>query len=214
MSKSIADIRKDYSLKTLNESDVLDNPFEQFSIWWNDAVASDIDEVNAMNLATINQQLKPTSRTVLLKGFDDNGFIFFTNYNSSKGHQIENNTNVALCFFWKELQRQVRIEGIAKKISDEANDTYFNSRPYGSKVGAWASPQSQIIESRDILVQNEEQIIKEFTEENITRPDHWGGYSVLPNYFEFWQGRSNRLHDRICYQLNENAQWKIARLAP
>lgn len=214
MSKSIADIRKDYSLKTLNESDVLDNPFEQFSIWWNDAVASDIDEVNAMNLATINQQLKPTSRTVLLKGFDDNGFIFFTNYNSSKGHQIENNTNVALCFFWKELQRQVRIEGIAKKISDEANDTYFNSRPYGSKVGAWASPQSQIIESRDILVQNEEQIIKEFTVENITRPDHWGGYSVLPNYFEFWQGRSNRLHDRICYQLNENAQWKIARLAP
>ena len=214
MSKSIADIRKDYSLKTLNESDVLDNPFEQFSIWWNDAVASDIDEVNAMNLATINQQLKPTSRTVLLKGFDDNGFIFFTNYNSSKGHQIENNTNVALCFFWKELQRQVRIEGIAKKISDEANDTYFNSRPYGSKVGAWASPQSQIIESRDILVQNEEQIIKEFTEANITRPDHWGGYSVLPNYFEFWQGRSNRLHDRICYQLNENAQWKIARLAP
>ena len=214
MSKSIADIRKDYSLKTLNESDVLDNPFEQFSIWWNDAVASDIDEVNAMNLATINQQLKPTSRTVLLKGFDDNGFIFFTNYNSSKGHQIENNTNVALCFFWKELQRQVRIEGIAKKISDEANDTYFNSRPYGSKVGAWASPQSQIIESRDILVQNEEQIIKEFTEENITRPDHWGGYSVLPNYFEFWQGRSNRLHDRICYQLNENAQWKTARLAP
>ena len=214
MSKSIADIRKDYSLKTLNESDVLDNPFEQFSIWWNDAVASDIDEVNAMNLATINQQLKPTSRTVLLKGFDDNGFIFFTNYNSSKGHQIENNTNVALCFFWKELQRQVRIEGIAKKISDEANDTYFNSRPYGSKVGAWTSPQSQIIESRDILVQNEEQIIKEFTVENITRPDHWGGYSVLPNYFEFWQGRSNRLHDRICYQLNENAQWKIARLAP
>ena len=214
MSKSIADIRKDYSLKTLNESDVLDNPFEQFSIWWNDAVASDIDEVNAMNLATINQQLKPTSRTVLLKGFDDNGFIFFTNYNSSKGHQIENNTNVALCFFWKELQRQVRIEGIAKKISDEANDTYFNSRPYGSKVGAWASPQSQIIESRDILVQNEEQIIKEFTEENITRPDHWGGYCVLPNYFEFWQGRSNRLHDRICYQLNENAQWKTARLAP
>ena len=203
MSKSIADIRKDYSLKTLNESDVLDNPFEQFSVWWNDAVASDIDEVNAMNLATINQQLKPTSRTVLLKGFDDNGFIFFTNYNSSKGHQIENNTNVALCFFWKELQRQVRIEGIAKKISDEANDTYFNSRPYGSKVGAWTSPQSQIIESRDILVQNEEQIIKEFTEENITRPDHWGGYSVLPNYFEFWQGRSNRLHDRICYQLNE-----------
>ena len=212
MSKSIADIRKDYTLKTLDEKDVLHHPFQQFEQWWNETISSDIDEANAMILSTINHLNKPTSRTVLLKGFDEEGFSFFTNYNSSKGHQIENNTNVALCFYWKELQRQVRIEGVATKLSDEANDEYFNSRPLGSRIGAWASPQSQVIENRSVIEQNEKRIKEEFGD-NIKRPDHWGGYKVIPNYFEFWQGRPSRLHDRICFDF-ENNIWKISRLAP
>lgn len=212
MSKSIADIRKDYTLKTLDEKDVLNNPFQQFETWWNEAIDSNIDEVNAVTLSTINQQKKPTSRIVLLKGFDIEGFSFFTNYNSSKGNQIEKNANVALCFFWKELQRQVRIEGVATKLSDKENDDYFNSRPLGSKIGAWASPQSQVIENRSVIEQNEKRIKEEFGDE-IKRPDHWGGYKVIPNYFEFWQGRPSRLHDRICFDF-ENNIWKITRLAP
>ena len=212
MNKSTADIRKDYTLKTLDEKDVLNNPFQQFEIWWNEAIDSNIDEVNAVTLSTINQQKKPTSRIVLLKGFDIEGFSFFTNYNSSKGNQIEKNANVALCFFWKELQRQVRIEGVATKLSDEANDEYFNSRPLGSRIGAWASPQSEVIKSRTLLEENEKKIQEEFGD-NIKRPNHWGGYKVIPNYFEFWQGRSSRLHDRICFDF-ENNNWKITRLAP
>lgn len=212
MNKSTADIRKDYTLKTLDEKDVLNNPFQQFEIWWNEAIDSNIDEVNAVTLSTINQQKKPTSRIVLLKGFDIEGFSFFTNYNSSKGNQIEKNANVALCFFWKELQRQVRIEGVATKLSDEANDEYFNSRPLGSRIGAWASPQSEVIKSRTVLEENEKKIQEEFGD-NIKRPNHWGGYKVIPNYFEFWQGRSSRLHDRICFDF-ENNNWKITRLAP
>ena len=212
MNKSIADIRKDYTLKTLDEADVSANPFQQFETWWNEAISSDIDEANAMSLSTINHLNKPTSRTVLLKGFDEEGFSFFTNYNSSKGHQIEKNTNVALCFFWKELQRQIRIEGVAKKLTDKENDDYFNSRPVGSRIGAWASPQSEVIKNRTVLEENEKKIQQEFGD-NIKRPDHWGGYKVIPNYFEFWQGRASRLHDRIAFTL-ENNNWKIVRLAP
>ena len=212
MNKSIADIRKDYTLKTLDEADVSANPFQQFETWWNEAISSDIDEANAMSLSTINHLNKPTSRTVLLKGFDEEGFSFFTNYNSSKGHQIEKNTNVALCFFWKELQRQIRIEGVAKKLTDKENDDYFNSRPIGSRIGAWASPQSEVIKNRTVLEENEKKIQQEFGD-NIKRPDHWGGYKVIPNYFEFWQGRASRLHDRIAFTL-ENNNWKIERLAP
>lgn len=212
MNKSIADIRKDYTLKTLDEADVSANPFQQFETWWNEAISSDIDEANAMSLSTINHLNKPTSRTVLLKGFDEEGFSFFTNYNSSKGHQIEKNTNVALCFFWKELQRQIRIEGVAKKLTDKENDDYFNSRPLGSRIGAWASPQSEVIKNRTVLEENEKKIQQEFGD-NIKRPDHWGGYKVIPNYFEFWQGRASRLHDRIAFTL-ENNNWKIVRLAP
>ncbi len=212
MNKSIADIRKDYTLKTLDEADVSANPFQQFETWWNEAISSDIDEANAMSLSTINHLNKPTSRTVLLKGFDEEGFSFFTNYNSSKGHQIEKNTNVALCFFWKELQRQIRIEGVAKKLTDKENDDYFNSRPIGSRIGAWASPQSEVIKNRTVLEENEKKIQQEFGD-NIERPNHWGGYKVIPNYFEFWQGRASRLHDRIAFTL-ENNNWKVVRLAP
>ncbi len=212
MNTPIADIRKDYTLKSLSEEDVMNNPFEQFTIWWQEATASNIDEVNAMTLATVSKELKPTARVVLLKDFDTAGFTFFTNYNSKKAEDMLQNPNAAICFFWKELQRQIRIEGIVEKVSNEISDEYFNSRPEGSKLGAWASPQSKVIESRDILVENEAKFKEQFGGQ-IQRPPHWGGCRLIPNYFEFWQGRSNRLHDRICYKL-ENNSWKIERLAP
>ena len=212
MNTSIADIRKDYTLKSLSEKDVDANPFNQFLAWWNEAIASNIDEVNAMTLATIKTNLQPAARTVLLKDFDYNGFTFFTNYNSAKGEQLQHRSQAALCFFWKELQRQIRIEGTVEKTSEEISDAYFNSRPTGSKLGAWASPQSKVIESREILIKNEEAFKQQFGD-NIIRPPHWGGYIVKPNYIEFWQGRSNRLHDRICYTL-QNENWKTERLAP
>lgn len=213
MNSSIADIRKDYTLKSLSELDVAINPFDQFAFWWNEAVASEIDEVNAMTLATVSKLLKPTARIVLLKDYDAVGFTFFTNYNSHKGEDLLQNPNATICFFWKELQRQIRIEGVVSKVSDEINDEYFNSRPAGSKLGAWASPQSQIIENRDVLIKNEENYKANFENNIIPCPPHWGGYKLIPNYFEFWQGRSNRLHDRITYTI-ENGLWKIARLAP
>jgi len=212
MNTSIADIRKDYTLKSLSEKDVNASPFHQFSIWWNEAIASNIDEVNAMTLSTVKANLTAAARIVLLKDFSEKGFTFFTNYQSAKGEQLFQNPNAALCFFWKELQRQVRVEGIVEKVSAEVSNEYFNSRPIGSKLGAWASPQSKVIESRDVLVKNEETFHEQFGD-NITRPCHWGGYILKPSYIEFWQGRSNRLHDRICYTI-ENENWKIERLAP
>jgi pyridoxamine 5'-phosphate oxidase len=212
MNNSIADIRTDYKLKSLNEEDVAVNPFEQFSFWWKEAISSKIDEVNAMTLSTATNAGKPHARIVLLKGFDEKGFVFFTNYNSHKGNELNENPFAALTFFWKELERQVRIEGTVTKVSAEESDEYFNSRPEGSKLGAWISEQSTVIENRHILEQREEQFKQQFGD-NIPRPKHWGGYAVKPTLFEFWQGRSNRLHDRIQYIL-ENTNWKIQRLAP
>ena len=212
MNTAIADIRKDYTLKSLGEADVANNPFDQFTIWWNEAIASNIDEVNAMTLATVSKDLKPTARIVLLKDYNTVGFTFFTNYNSQKGQNLLQNPNATICFFWKELQRQVRIEGFVEKVSNEMNDEYFNSRPEGSKLGAWASPQSKVIESRNVLIENEAKFKEQFGNQ-IQRPPHWGGYRLIPNYIEFWQGRSNRLHDRISYKF-ENDIWKIERLAP
>jgi pyridoxamine 5'-phosphate oxidase len=212
MNKAIADIRKDYTLKSLLETDVAVNPFSQFNIWWQEAIESEIDEVNAMSLATLKSNGMPSVRTVLLKDFSADGLTFFTNYLSAKGQQIEQNNKASICIFWKELQRQIRVEGVIEKVSERLSDEYFNSRPLGSKLGAWASPQSQIIASRTVLENNEIAFKKEFGE-HITRPAHWGGYIIKPNYFEFWQGRSNRLHDRICYALN-NDNWIINRLAP
>lgn len=213
MNTSIADIRKDYTLKSLSELDVQMNPFEQFTIWWNEAIESNIDEVNAMTLATVSANLKPTARIVLLKDYDTAGFTFFTNYNSKKGEDLLGNPNATVCFFWKELQRQIRIEGLVEKVSGVVSDEYFNSRPDGSKLGAWVSEQSKIIESRDILVKKEENLKAQFGDRAISRPPYWGGYKLIPNYFEFWQGRSNRLHDRIIYTL-QNELWKIERLSP
>jgi pyridoxamine 5'-phosphate oxidase len=209
----IADIRKDYKLRSLSELDVAANPINQFTIWWNEAVASNIDEVNAMTLATADASGRPSARIVLLKGMSINGFEFFTNYESNKGKEMAANNKVALVFFWKELERQIRIEGTVSKLSEVESDTYFFSRPAESRIGAWSSPQSKIIENREILDENVLQIRATFEGNEITRPPFWGGYIVKPACIEFWQGRSSRLHDRIAYFL-ENDSWTIKRLAP
>lgn len=213
MNLNIANIRKDYTLKSLSENDIQANPFDQFTVWWNEAIASEIDEVNAMTLATVKANNTPTLRIVLLKDYDVNGFTFFTNYASAKGNELAHNHHAAVNFFWKELQRQVRIEGIIKKVDETLSNEYFNSRPEGSKIGAWASPQSQVIASREILETNIAKYSQQFCN-NIPRPKHWGGYVLQPTYFEFWQGRSNRLHDRLAYTLVQHNNWKIERLAP
>lgn len=213
MNEQIAALRKDYRLKTLNEEDVATTAIAQFSGWWDEAVHSQIDEVNAMTLATATKDGVPSARIVLLKSFDETGFTFFTNYRSAKGKTIEENAKAALVFFWKELERQVRIAGDVIKLSNEESDAYFNSRPPGSRIGAWASPQSEVIPSRHVLEENVEHYVAEF-KEGIPRPPHWGGYVVKPQTVEFWQGRSNRLHDRILYTLQPNNSWKIERLAP
>jgi pyridoxamine 5'-phosphate oxidase len=212
--EEIASIRKEYKLQSLNENEVMSNPIQQFSKWWNEAVRSRIDEVNAMTLATSSTDGVPSARIVLLKGFDEKGFVFFTNYESYKGLQLHENPRACLVFFWKELERQVRATGIVEKTNAETSDDYFNSRPEGSRIGAIASPQSQVIKNRNWLEENEEKIRAKFAAKEIKRPDHWGGYCVNPVTIEFWQGRPNRLHDRIQYTLQENASWKIERLAP
>ncbi|MBS1628126.1 MAG: pyridoxamine 5'-phosphate oxidase [Bacteroidetes bacterium] len=212
MPSSIADIRTDYKLQTLNEADIATNPFQQFTKWWNQAIDSKVLEVNAFTLATISKTGKPSARIVLLKGYDENGFVFFTNYNSRKSQELIENPYAAMVFFWNELERQVRIEGLVEKISHQESEEYFHSRPIGSQIGAWASPQSTVIPNREILEQNEIQYKNQFGE-NIPKPPHWGGFIVKPILFEFWQGRSSRLHDRIQYTPQHN-NWKIERLAP
>jgi len=211
---SIADIRKEYKMRSLSEKEVAANAFEQFDKWWKEAMASDIDEVNAMTLATSSVDGIPAARIVLLKGVDKDGFIFFTNYNSFKGQQLLDNPRACLVFFWRELQRQIRITGLVEKINAKESDEYFNSRPEGSRIGAWASPQSRVIASRDWLEENEKKLQQEFKNKIIQRPPHWGGYRVKPISMEFWQGRPNRLHDRINYTVQENGNWIIERLAP
>lgn len=210
---SISSIRKDYQLQSLSESDVKQDPIGQFGKWWDEAVASAIDEVNAMTLSTVTAAGKPSARIVLLKGFDERGFVFFTNYESNKGEQLSANPFASLVFFWKELERQVRIDGSCEKVSDLESDDYFHSRPIGSQLGACASPQSRIIESRSIIENNIEKLQDQYKDMEIPRPAHWGGYRIVPDAIEFWQGRSSRLHDRIKY-LKENQSWKIVRLAP
>ena len=214
MNSSIADLRKEYSTQVLLEKDVAPDPIRQFSLWWNQAIESKVDEANAMTLATASMDGVPSARIVLLKSFDEKGFIFFTNYNSFKGMQLQENPKACLVFFWKELERQVRILGLVEKISDEENNEYFGSRPVGSRIGAWTSPQSQVIVDRGWLDNRYLQVAEQFREKNIERPAVWGGYIVKPVVMEFWQGRPSRLHDRIQYSLEENGSWKIERLAP
>ena len=212
--ENIADIRKDYQLQSLSEAEVAANPVQQFGKWWQDAVNSKIDEVNAMTLATVDAHGIPAARIVLLKGYDDNGFIFFTNYNSNKGNEIAANANACLVFFWKELERQVRITGTAEKITAEESIAYFNSRPDGSKIGAWASPQSLAVAGKAWLKETFDYYRERFKHGEIPKPPHWGGYRIKPFKVEFRQGWPSRMHDRILYTLQADGNWGIERLAP
>ena len=211
---SIANIRKDYMLQSLSENEVEYNAIRQFDKWWQEAVDSQIDEVNAMTLATANSQGIPSARIVLLKGYDANGFVFFTNYNSHKANDIEDNPNACLVFFWKELERQIRITGSIEKIGEKESDEYFHSRPFISRIGAWASDQSSVIESRESLEEKFKSLEETYSNKEILRPPHWGGYRVIPRQIEFWQGRSGRLHDRIEYTLEKENTWVFKRLSP
>jgi len=210
----IAQLRKDYTLHSLNEDDVADSPIAQFQRWWEDAEKSQIDEMNAMILATVGHDGMPEARTVLVKAFDENGFVFFTNYNSAKSKQLDFNVNCCLLFFWKELERQVRINGIAEKISAKESIEYFDSRPDGSKIGAWASPQSLVVAGKAWLKETFEYYAERFKHGKIPKPPHWGGYRVKPLRIEFWQGRPSRMHDRIQYSKTVEGKWNIERLAP
>lgn len=216
MLSSIADIRRDYMLKSFDESHAAANPFDQFKEWWEEATSAEIDEVNAMTLATVDSNGKPSARIVLLKGYTHDGFVFFTNYESAKGQELAANPNAAILFFWKELERQIRIEGTVEKISEVDSDAYFHSRPAGSRIGAWVSPQSKVISGRNFLEENYQRLILQYPDENkVPRPPHWGGYIVKPESFEFWQGRSSRLHDRLRFMKNnQSSQWLRERLAP
>ncbi len=213
MTLSLADLRLNYSKAELTEASVADHPFTQFHQWLEAAIASELLEPNAMTLATITPEGRPVARMVLLKALDERGFVFFTNYDSAKGQQLQGNPDCALVFWWGELERQVRIEGQVEKISAEESDVYFQQRPRPSQLGAWASPQSQVIGDRRIL---EEQLVKvqeKYTDQKVPRPEHWGGFRVIPRAIEFWQGRPSRLHDRILFTLT-NDTWHKSRLAP
>jgi pyridoxamine 5'-phosphate oxidase len=199
--------------ESLSEGDVELDPFLQFTRWWKEAVGSDITEVNAMTLATCNKEGMPSARTVLLKDYDKSGFVFFSNYESRKAKDIYENPQATLLFFWKELERQVRIEGRIEKVDATESDSYFHSRPEGSRIGAWASPQSRVVSSREVIEENVRRYQAAFEQAPILRPPHWGGYRVIPVHIEFWQGRPSRLHDRILYSL-EGGDWMISRLAP
>ena len=209
---NLADIRNEYSTRELSESDVNPDPIIQFETWFNEALDGEISEPNAMALATVNSQGKPSCRIVLLKGFDANGFVFFTNYQSKKGGDIEKNPAAAITFFWHELERQVRIEGKVEKVPERDSDLYFEVRPKGSKIGAWTSPQSQPISKRELL-DNQREFEQKYKGVEIPRPPFWGGYIVKPDLIEFWQGRPSRLHDRVVY-LKSGDVWTIQRVAP
>jgi pyridoxamine 5'-phosphate oxidase len=208
----IAQLRSDYALKKLDEADVGRDPMQQFGVWMVEAIHARLPEPTAMTLATADTKGRPSARIVLLKGVDPRGFVFFTNYESRKARDLAANPQAALTFLWKELERQVRIEGRVERVSEAESAAYYETRPLGSRIGAWASPQSQEIESRSWLESRWEEFGKQHGEKP-PLPPHWGGYRVIPDYLEFWQGRLSRLHDRITYT-KSGTQWKIARLAP
>ena len=214
METKISEIRKEYTRGKLTQCTINDNPFEQFEEWLNDAIAHNADEPTAMIVATVSAEGHPSTRTVLLKGVENNKFIFFTNYESRKGKQLADNPYISLSFVWHKLERQVHIEGKAEKCLDQVSDTYFSSRPYKSKIGARISPQSRVISSRMEIMRAFVKEVCKLAGHEIRRPDNWGGFAVPPTRFEFWQGRESRLHDRIQYILQEDGSWKQERLAP
>ena len=209
----ISNLRKSYERAELNESASAADPMQQFDQWFNDARQSEVPEPNAMTLATVGSDLRPSTRVVLIKSYDAQGIVWFTNYDSRKGQQLAGNPFAALQFHWVELERVVRIEGRVEKVSDADSDAYFNSRPLDSRIGAWASPQSQVIDGRGTLVANAAKYGAQFLLQP-PRPPHWGGYRLVPEQWEFWQGRKSRLHDRLRYRFNGNGAWIRERLAP
>jgi pyridoxamine 5'-phosphate oxidase len=212
--KEIAALRVEYQKGSLEETEVHSDPMQQFDLWFQQALAAEIHEPNAMSLAT-SYQGQPTIRVVLLKSYDPKGFVFFTNYQSRKGQELAANPLACLNFFWGPLERQVRIEGEVEKISAEESEAYYNSRDKGSRIGAWASPQSQVLESREVLEERVGHFFDKYGHaDQIPRPEHWGGYLLKPSLIEFWQGRPSRLHDRICYNRDKQGPWHIERLAP
>jgi pyridoxamine 5'-phosphate oxidase len=214
MDTNIADLRKDYTLQGLGESDVDLNPFVQFKRWFDQALTAKLTEPNAMTVATTTVDGKPSARIVLLKDFDERGFVFFTNYNSRKGQESLENPQVSLVFWWAELERQVRVCGRIEKTSASESDEYFHSRPLQSRLGAWASNQSEVIENREFLERRFAEFQHKYENQDIPRPEHWGGLRVVPIEIEFWQGRSSRLHDRLLYKSLDDGSWKIERLSP
>ncbi len=212
-NNEISNLRKDYTLKELRKKSVSKNPFDQFSTWFDDAVKANIEQPNAMILATATKNGIPSSRVVLLKGVENDGFKFYTNYESQKGRELHENPNASLLFFWFNLERQIRISGKVEKVSQRESDEYFRTRPYESQLGAWASNQSKQIINREILEKKYEEFKTKYDKGKVPLPPYWGGFKLIPNSFEFWQGRENRLHDRIKY-VKEKNDWKIERLSP
>ena len=213
ISKKLADLRNEYATSELLERDVLQNPLDQFEKWFNESMQAEVQEANAFTLATVNKEMQPAARIVLLKGLSNGGFTFFTNYESRKAQEIEDNPKAAMVFLWAELERQVRIEGVIEKVSEEESNDYFQNRPFGSRLGAWASKQSAVISDRIVLEENMTALEQKYNEKNIVKPEFWGGYRLKPTMIEFWQGRPSRLHDRLQFT-KVNEEWKMERLSP
>jgi pyridoxamine 5'-phosphate oxidase len=214
VDSSIANLRQNYTLAGLSEADVNSDPIAQFGVWFQQALDADLLEPNAMTLATATPEGKPTARIVLLKGVDPRGFVFYTNYESQKGQQLIANPYAALVFLWDKLERQIRIEGKVVKLDLEESTAYFQSRPKASQLGAWASDQSRVIPNREVLEQKLADLTTQYTNKTVPLPEHWGGFRVIPNRLEFWQGRPSRLHDRLVYDLQDDLSWQIKRLSP
>lgn len=213
VQKDLENIRRSYKLKSLDVTDVNLNPFVQFDIWFDEMMKSNLIEPTAVILATATKDGKPSVRTLLLKSYDEKGFVFYSNYESRKGKELAENNNASLLFYWGELERQVRIEGKVEKVTQKESEKYFRTRPYTSRLGTWASRQSTIIDSRATIIKKVFYYLVKFHSKDIPLPPYWGGYRLIPDYFEFWQGRPSRLHDRIIYR-RENDNWKIDRLSP
>lgn len=214
MPPELTGLRNEYSSHGLRRADLHSNPLQQFSAWFSAALAADIRDANAMSLATATPNGKPSVRVVLLKGFDEHGFVFFTNYDSEKGEQLEANPHAELVFYWPPLERQVRVRGTVERTSREDSAAYFHSRPEGSQIGAWVSKQSEVIDARQVLDARLEAMKERYRTGEIPLPPHWGGYCLKPDRYEFWQGRPNRLHDRFRYSRRQDGPWVIDRLAP